>query len=460
MSQTPLIQLVTTGIKDEYLSLNPDISYFKYVYKRHTRFAIHSLKNEFNTKPLLSSEDQKCMINIQRHGDLLADINLVMTLPAIKSYKEDKGNVPGDLRFRWIENFGTLLVKEATIYIGSLGVPINKLYGEWILIWNELTLDTGKKEKYDKLTGNIEKNINPRVEETTIKLGKLNKLKYEYYKYANPNGDSPSINENKICIPLPFYFSKDSMLYLPLCALQLNEIKVEIEIENVEKLYEVFDIEYKKYISPIKYNERYSKNITIKDFVGENVDLKAYLETKYIFLDEVERKAIILNKTNNNFLVERVYRKDEIISSKSINIKLDINNPVKEIIWKLNRRERDENGLNYLDNDDEEIMKTAKILWQGVNERVEEKDNIFYGKIQPYYHHSAVPKEGIYCYSFALFPEKWRPSGYFNPSGRHEISTSLSLELNRTGNYDISIYVVMYNILEIIGGIGSFKFAI
>ena len=71
-----------------------------------------------------------------------------------------------------------------------------------------------------------------------------------------------------------------------------------------------------------------------------------------------------------------------------------------------------------------------------------------------------IRKEGIYCYSFALFPEKWRPSGYFNPSGRHEISTSLSLELNRTGNYDISIYVVMYNILEIIGGIGSFKFAI
>jgi len=120
------------------------------------------------------------MINIQRHGDLLADINLVMTLPAIKSYKKDTGTVPGDLRFRWIENFGTLLVKEATIYIGSLGVPINKLYGEWILIWNELTLDTGKKEKYDKLTGNIEKNINPRVEETTIKLDKLNKLNYQY----------------------------------------------------------------------------------------------------------------------------------------------------------------------------------------------------------------------------------------------------------------------------------------
>ena len=408
--------------------------------------------------PSARSQASFLMDRILGEKRLLADINLVMTLPEIKSYKDNKGNVPGDLRFKWIENFGTLLVKEATIYIGSLGVPINKLYGEWILIWNELTLDTGKKEKYDKLTGNIEKNINPRVEEATIKLDKLNKLNYKYYKYANDY--SASINENKICIPLPFYFSKDSMLYLPLCALQLNEIKVEIEIENVEKLYEVFDIKNKKYLSPIKYNEKYSKNITIKDFVGENVDLKAYLETKYIFLDEVERKAIILNKTNNNFLVERVYRKDEIISSKSINIKLDINNPVKEIIWKLNRRDRDENGLNYLERDDEEIMKTAKILWQGVNERVEEKDNIFYGKIQPYYHHSAVPKEGIYCYSFALFPEKWRPSGYFNPSGRHEISTSLSLELNRTGNYDISIYVVMYNILEIIGGIGSFKFAI
>lgn len=459
MSQTPLIQLVTTGIKDEYLSLNPDISYFKYVYKRHTRFAIHSLKNEFNTKPILSSEEQKCIVNIQRHGDLLADINLVMTLPEIKSFKHDIINVPGDLRFKWIENFSTLLVKEATIYIGSLGVPINKLYGEWILIWNELTLDTGKKEKYDKLTGNIEKNLNPKVEDTVIKLKKLNKLEYEYYNYSSDT--KVSIKESKICVPLPFYFSKDSMLYLPLCALQLNEIKVEIEIENVEKLYEVYNKKTKKYISPIKYNELYGENINIKSFVGENIDLKAYLDTKYIYLDEIERKAIILNKTNNNFLVERVYRKDEIISSKSINIKLDINNPVKEIIWILKRRNKDDNSINYLNSKNEEIMKSAKILWQGVNERVDEKDNIFYGKIQPYYHHSAIPKEGIYCYSFALFPEKWRPSGYFNPSGRHEILTSLNLELNELNDdYDISIYVIMYNILEIIGGVGSFKFAI
>ena len=111
-----------------------------------------------------------------------------MTLPAIRSYKNVIGNVPGDLRFRWIENFGTLLVKEATIYIGSLGVPINKLYGEWILIWNELTLPEGKKAGFGEMINHT----------------------------------------SKLYIPLEFWFCRNVGLALPLIALQYSDVVVNI----------------------------------------------------------------------------------------------------------------------------------------------------------------------------------------------------------------------------------------
>ena len=111
---------------------------------------------------------------------------------------------------------------------------------------------------------------------------------------------------------------------------------------------------------------------------------------------------------------------------------------------------------------EEEILKNAKILWNRSNERVEEKDAVFFNKIQPYIHHSNIPKEGIYCYSFALSPEKWQPTGYYNPGGKFPINTSITFEINENVKdkvFYVDVYVLQYNIFEIIGGMGGFKFS-
>jgi hypothetical protein len=122
------------------------------------------------------------------------------------------------------------------------------------------------------------------------------------------------------------------------------------------------------------------------------------------------------------------------------------------------------------------ILKKAKITWINQTERVEYDAN-FYNQIQPYYNHTNIPRTGIYCYSFALFPEKINTSGSYNNS---KITTSLQFELNDYSNeqsytdminsinsltnseekitYDVSIFIKEINILSVINGQARLKY--
>lgn len=462
MPSSALIQLVATGNSDEYFTSNPQLSYFKYVYRKHTKFSLESVKTAFDGKaPFLNSKEDTTRIKIPRHGDLLMDTQLVFTLPDIYSNQES------DLRFRWINNFAPLLIKKSELFIGSFGRPIDTIYGEWILIWNELTMSQNKKEGFNRLTGNVKNNINPYKQTNTVTILTNHLAVNSYYPHSSKNSNTPSIPSTTVSIPLSFYFTKDTKLSLPLCALQNNEVFITIETENIENLYQVYDIDEKIYVSSSYYNRKYNTNVSILDFV-KTTDIKPYLECKYVYLDENERRLVTLNKQNSTFIVEHLYRKDVQTIDNSINIELNLSTPVKEIIWIIRRN--DWKNYNTPTNftatkrevEDREILKTAKILWNRSNERVEEKDSIFFGKIQPYQHHTNIPKTGIYCYSFAIHPEKWFPTGHFNPSGKYPISTNLQLFLDRYENnieYEIVVYVKLYNILYISGGLGGFKFS-
>jgi hypothetical protein len=46
-----LLQLVAYGAQDVYLTGNPQITFFKAVYRRHTNFAIESIEQTFSGTP-------------------------------------------------------------------------------------------------------------------------------------------------------------------------------------------------------------------------------------------------------------------------------------------------------------------------------------------------------------------------------------------------------------------------
>ena len=63
-----LMQLVAQGAQDNYITGNPQITYFKAIYRRHTNFVIESIENNFEGHIDLG---KRVICPIPRKGDLL-----------------------------------------------------------------------------------------------------------------------------------------------------------------------------------------------------------------------------------------------------------------------------------------------------------------------------------------------------------------------------------------------------
>ena len=182
-----LLQLVAYGAQDVYLSGNPQITFFKVVYRRHTNFSMEAIMQTFNGNV---GYGNRVTAQISRNGDLVHKMYLVPTL----------NNTSGAaITFA---NVGHYLVKQVEVEIG--GQLIDRQYADWMYIWNELSLPAGKKEGFSKMTGGA----------------------------SIPDGES------KYYIPLEFWFCRNIGLALPLIALQYHEVKLNITfndaIANVE----------------------------------------------------------------------------------------------------------------------------------------------------------------------------------------------------------------------------------
>ena len=66
-----LMQLVAYGAQDIYLTGNPQITFFKVVYRRHTNFSMECIEQTFNGTAGFGA---RVSCNIARHGDLVTNI--------------------------------------------------------------------------------------------------------------------------------------------------------------------------------------------------------------------------------------------------------------------------------------------------------------------------------------------------------------------------------------------------
>ena len=178
-----LLQLVAYGAQDVYLTGNPQITFFKVVYRRHTNFSIESIQQTFNGNPTLGS---RVTCQISRNGDLVH-----------KMYLE--ANITNSSTTA-LNNAGHWLIKQVEVEIG--GQMIDRQYGEWMYIWNELTLPKGKQDGFEKMIGTIA---------------------------ASSGGTNGS---GKVYVPLEFWFCRNIGLALPLIALQYHEVKINLTLNN------------------------------------------------------------------------------------------------------------------------------------------------------------------------------------------------------------------------------------
>lgn len=343
-------------------------------------------------------------------------------------------------KFAWIKRLGHYIIKD--MYIEIDGEIIDKQNGEWLQIWNELSLPIGKINAYNKLIGDIE--------ELT-------------------NYDNTTKNSHKLYIPLQFWFCKYISAALPLVALNHTDIYLHVELNKLE------DCAYWEDYTEFRRPRRYTGHIPAR---ASTPSLDCKILAQYIYVEKSERKQ--LHEQKHEYLIDTINYNNSILFNKTsvvdnkITIAPFFNNSCKEIFWVIQQdsyidgtRTNKEKVYHYygLENDgSKNIIKQLKIKLNNRN-RESYKFGSYYNYVSPYKRHTSSPSSGIYSYSFCLYPELQQPSGSLNLSKIDELFIIIELDqdmIDKMNNNNEKLrcrfYCMGQNILRIMSGMAGLAF--
>jgi hypothetical protein len=407
------MQLVAYGAQDIYLTGNPQITFFKVVYRRHTNFAMEDIKQSWNGNSLLNDARVSCIIS--RNGDLLTDMWIEADFTNVKE----------------AHNPGACLIKEVEINIG--GQLIDKQYGLWMEIWAELTVpnDGAKMASTEN------------IQSKNIEDGS------RFQNLTGMGGVYSSENEDEIhaFIPLMFWFNRNPGLALPLIALQYHEVELKLTVGSVNHVKNITQLDLWCNYIYLDTDERRRFAQVSHEYLIEQVQ---YVEAqgpriKLPFNHPV--KEIIWTKKSDDI--------GEIATPNPIG-SLTADSPSK---WglQLNGHERFEPRLY--------TYFTKLQVYKYHTGTPMDTDSFVAVEIDPdddpntYFYYNAGNRN-IGVYSFALKPEEHQPSGTCNFSRIDNAILYYAAGFNEFyTNKLYHIFAVNYNVLRIMSGMGGLGFS-
>ena len=304
-----LMQLVAYGAQDVFLTGTPEITFWKVSYRRHTNFAMESIEQTFSGQ---ADFGRRVTCTISRNGDLAYRTYLQVTLPEINQGM--KGSA-GDVYARWMDFIGEQLVAQVEVEIG--GQRIDRQYGDWMHIWNQVTLSSEQQRGYFKMIGNT-------TQLTYITDPAFAPINGPCAAAGGPTqvcAPRNALPETTLYVPLQFWFCRNPGLALPLIALQYHEVKINLDLRPIgECLWAVKDL-VTTTATTVSVSSAYQQSL-----------VAASLYVDYIFLDTDERRKMAQNP--HEYLFEQLqFTGDESVGSSSNKIKLNFNHPCKELVW-------------------------------------------------------------------------------------------------------------------------------
>ena len=518
-----LMQLVSYGAQDIYISGNPQITFWKVLYKRHTNFAVESIEVTFNGQ---ADFNKRVTAVINRNADLMYKTYLQVTLPEV--VLTGTNAVSGVTGFRWLNYIGHRLVNQVEVEIG--GQRIDRQYGDWMQIWTQLSVDQSIMPAFESLVGNTH---------DLVLMKRSNGIQLDRTCSSSettisciPRAGTPA---KTLYVPLQFWFCRNPGVAIPLIALQYHEVRVNVQFESWQ-------------------NCQYAEETIGKPVAAPTQSLAAAsLYVDYVYLDTEERRRFA--QQSHEYLIEQLqYTGAESITSSSNKVQLNFNHPVKELMWVVQRdsfvdcsinnwvasvggaqpfnysddfstdgvitallsqasgREAadqpapsqtaalggnaaqytgtgsgsamygadtvDSNtsqefdaGVNYLlakvilasgvRCEGKNPVEVAKLQLNG-QDRFTEREGDYFDKVQPYQHHTRCPSVGVNVYSFALRPEEHQPSGTCNFSRIDKATLQLTVSVNTVvGQHtaQVRVYALNYNVLRVMSGMGGLAYS-
>lgn len=419
-----LLQLVAYGAQDAYLTGNPQITFWRGLYKRHTNFAMEPFRVNLTGQPTWGVKHSAIL---PRHADLISHAYIELELPNA-----------GTLVYPTVSDVKGLfnLIEYVELDIG--GQVIDRLYGEFMYLWATLAYPIDQRVKLQNLYAG---------EANDSACGLTGRPTRGYTGDALTRQAANGVS----AIPLSFWFARNPGAALPLIALQYHEVKINI-----------------------MWNK--SKLIFSDTGTGSSPDSagpkQANLLIDYIYLDVEERRRMA--QESHEYLIEQTqYNEDKGITSGNVRLDLTFNHPVKELIWVTQNTARKDCRINNsvispltYDN----IIYDCAIQING-QDRVPSLPRSYYQGIQPYQHHSGTTLQGVHCYSFAIRPEEHQPSGtcnfsridtahiVFSVDGSIVISNDEVPTTDNQGNYDVRVYAINYNVLRVMSGMAGLAYS-
>jgi len=426
--QGGLLQLVAHGKQDVFLTGNPQMTWFKMVYRRYTNFAIESQPMYFDGTPDFG---KRITCLVPRRGDLLSQIILEVSLPALTLTTGDP--------ISYVNSIGHALIQEISIEIGEQ--QIDRQTGEWMEIWSTYTTPYDKQTGFNQMIGKTDTNVAPQL-----------------------------FGSQKLYIPLRFWFCRNPGLALPLLALQYHPIRINLTLRPLNQLF------YSSGLSGPLCSTLEVSPVSITDLM---------LWGDYIYLDVEERRRFV--SSAHEYLIEQVQYTSPLpiaSGSTSATLRIEFNHPLRELFWFIQRSDmtRFHEFFNYSSlglyeqGIRQDILQDTVLQLDGFD-RFQVRDAKYFSLVQPWQYHKVIPKNFYtYSYSFALDPESVQPCGSLNASRMDSIVLQVNLvpavvtqitALDSSGNSTTSastfyarVYGINHNVLRIADGFGGVLFTI
>jgi len=502
------MQLVSQGGQDIYLVGNPSITYFKTVYKRHTPFGTEYIRLYFDPLPSFTPyQKTKSTCKIDRNADLVYDTYLAYKLPAIYTNNQ--------IPFGWCESVGNKIIDEVSIRFDGTQIDIQK--GDYMKVYSDISEPGVDRRKYDYLTGNISslsyssQNLSDDINDQDIAI-----LAYQLYIPFNfwfcKNSGSA----------IPLVALQYNEVYMDITFNQLNDlIRIGNPLISPDRLFGDYEnSETNLQIRNYFLSNGYDQTNVIYYFTKNQPIPTPDIIANYIFLGDDERQMFA--QTSHEYLITQVqFNLFQGLKRGPNSLYSTFTHPVLEIIWYLtqedlylnndwynftglkNRKTIDyylsslrnytiegfnPNPINYISSDEMtnivnelkdktvnkfepfnqsnftngyfNIMDTFQVILNN-NDREPIYDSNFYQWVSQYKYHTGISFNPVYILPFAFNPEKIQPSGTQNFSRLDSQEFRINIQDNYPVNekFNCYMYARNFNVLRIIGGIGSIVFA-
>ena len=431
-----LMQLVAYGAQDIYLTGNPQITFWKVVYRRCTNFAIESVEQTFmgNATP-----GSRATATISRNGDLVSNCVLEVNASFLSGYGANKNTA---LRTSLHQGGMYNLVESVEVEIG--GQKIDKHYGAWMEIWNELCCS----------------HYGPKTDDSTTVVSGCGKIIGHAAipaALATPgaNGATKVISTETFYVPLAFWFNRNPGLALPLIALQYHEVKFNFQFSALANVMANLTSQ----INDVKGDGSGIETPVVGNVEAKINSIKMFVD--YIYLDTEERRRFA--QQSHEYLIDQVQYTGAVSRSSGAganqSLRLDFNHPCKELVW-VERNRTANVGLCNFEADLGKEGGSALLQLNG-HDRFAKRPMNYFTRVQPLQHHTNVPYgDRIGVYSFGLRPEDHQPSGTCNFSRIDNATLQLTLaDAAHADGSEFQVYATNYNVLRIMSGMGGLAYS-